>query len=128
MGDRISIQFERNVDSWANGKPTKWNVKSPCLFSHWGGMEFLDKVAQYRDELIPVLEGEGDPIDRLEPGTVMVDFVRWLTKDEERITHNLYLTCKENEGDNSDNGHHVINLDAWNAMRNKPAKERRKAR
>jgi len=53
---------------------------------------------------------EFDPLDRLEPGTVMVDFIRYLTGGKDRVTASLYLTCKENEGDNSDNGHHDIIL------------------
>lgn len=102
MGSRISIQF-------ANGKET-----SPVLFSHWGGEEFIDEANTYLQEL---KAEQGDtgisyPLDRLEPRTVMVDFIRYITKDLDRVSSDLYLGVDENDGDNSDYGHHVINLDA----------------
>jgi len=100
MGARISIQF-------ANGNET-----SPVLFSHWGGEEFLDDVNNYLQEL-KAEQGDGgviNPIDRLEPRTVMVDFIRHITKDMDRVSSNLYLGVDEDDGDNSDYGHHVIDL------------------
>lgn len=100
MGARISIQF-------ANGNET-----SPVLFSHWGGEEFLDEANTYLQEL---KAEQGDtgisyPLDRLEPRTVMVDFIRYITKGMNRVSSNLYLGVDENDGDNSDYGHHVIDL------------------
>ena len=102
MGDRISIAFK-------NGNQT-----SVVLFNHWGGREFLQTVKQYYRELKQILserkEGVSYPIDRLEPCTVMVDFIRWLTKDELVIEGNFYLGKDESDGDNSDNGHWVFDL------------------
>lgn len=99
MGARISIQF-------ANGNET-----SPVLFSHWGGEEFLDEVNTYLQELkAEVTNKVTEPLDRLSPQTVMVDFIRYLTKDMERSSSNLYLGVDESDGDNSDYGHHVIDL------------------
>lgn len=99
MGARISIQF-------ANGNET-----SPVLFSHWGGEEFLDEVNTYLQELkAEVTNKVTEPLDRLSPQTVMVDFIRYLTKDMGRSSSNLYLGVDENDGDNSDYGHHVIDL------------------
>ena len=101
MGARISIQF-------ANGNET-----SPVLFSHWGGEEFIDEVNTYLQELkAEVTNKVTEPLDRLSPQTVMVDFIRYLTKDMERSSSNLYLGVDENDGDNSDYGHHVIDLAA----------------
>ena len=40
----------------------------------------------------------------------MVDFIRYVTKDKKRVESDLYLGKDETEGDNSDNGHHVIKL------------------
>lgn len=102
MGARISIQF-------ANGSET-----SPVLFNHWGGEEFIDEVNTYLQEL---KAEQGDtgisyPLDRLEPRTVMVDFIRYITKDLDRVSSDLYLGVDENDGDNSDYGHHVIDLAA----------------
>lgn len=99
MGARISIQF-------ANG-----NEKSPVLFSHWGGEGFIDEVNTYLQELkAEVTNKVTEPLDRLSPQTVMVDFIRYLTKDMDRTSSNLYLGVDENDGDNSDYGHHVIDL------------------
>ena len=48
-----------------------------------------------------------DPLDRFEPRVVIVDFVlRYIDKGP--VTSNYYLGRHEEDGDNSDNGHHVI--------------------
>ena len=103
MGDRVSIAFK-------NGNET-----SVTLFHHWGGMEFVEKARDYAEDLrneIAKKEYQGDPIGRLEPNTVMVDFIRYLTIGfgQQRVTSSLYLGKDGNDGDNSDNGHHIINL------------------
>ncbi len=100
MGDRISIQFQ-------NGKE-----KSVCLFSHWGGESFLETAVSYVNTLMREVKGkESGPLDRLEPNTVMVDFIRYITKGMKRVESDLYLASTEDDGDNSDNGHHVIKLE-----------------
>lgn len=99
MGDRVSIQFEKNGE------------KSVVLFSHWGGMEFVEHAKNYVNELIKeVGTNETMPLERLEPETVMIDFIREITKEEKRIMSDLYLGATENDGDNGDNGHHIILL------------------
>ena len=122
MGDRISIQFK-------NGEE-----KSVVLFNHWGGMEFLGWVKRYLRETRAALKssrtGGCFPLGRFEPGTVMVDFISWYTAKEKadekkrlkkgypfasdlrakHIVSNLYLGADEDDGDNSDNGHHVFDL------------------
>ena len=108
MGDRISISF-------VNGD---W--KSPAFFSHWQGITLLEDVEDYlsqlRGELDTLEHPNSQPLDRLEPGTVMVDFIRWMSTSHGdsqrggRITHNFYLGKDENDGDNSDNGHVEIDL------------------
>lgn len=47
-------------------------------------------------------------MDRFESDVVMVDFIRYLTKDLPRVDSNYRLT---NEGDNSDNGHFSIDIE-----------------
>lgn len=99
MGDRVSIQFENK------------GVKSVVLFSHWGGMDFKETAEDYVEDLKARKKGEiGMPLDRLEPSVVMVDFIRHITKDHERVKGGYYLGTTENDGDNSDNGHHLISL------------------
>ena len=106
MGDRISFSF-------VNGD---W--ESVTYFAHWLGRRLLSTVDEYYQQLISVLsdrkEGEGYinyPIDRLEPGTVMVDFIRWHHKDDKLVESSFYLGKDKNDGDNSDNGHWVFDLD-----------------
>ena len=110
MGDRISISF-------VNGA-----IQSPALFSHWGGTSFLEDVELYlnelREEISNLDHPNSLPLDRLEPGTVMVDFIRWMAERELRgdhikrlrITSDLYLGKDSEDGDNSDNGHVEIDL------------------
>ncbi len=99
MGDRVSISFK-------NGRE-----ESVALFSHWGGMSFVREAEQYVKKLKKWAgKRECEPLERLEPDTVMVDFIREITKEEEKIKSGIYLGKDEWEGDNSDNGHHVIDL------------------
>lgn len=99
MGDRVSIQFENDGE------------KSVVLFNHWGGMEFVKYARRYAEKLKhDVGTRETKPLDRLEPNTVMIDFIRDIVKGEDRVESSLYLGATENDGDNSDNGHHIIKL------------------
>lgn len=102
MGNRISIQFQNGED------------KSPVLFSHWGGDTLLDDVGNYLKELDTELEQKdkhvSEPIDRHEPRTIIIDFIRWLTKDMKRVSSDLYMGFDQNDGDNSDNGHYIVDL------------------
>ena len=99
MGDRASVSFK------------KGNEESVALFSHWGGMPFVQTAITYATRLKDNKVGEVKPLDRLEPATVMVDFIRHLTRDMARVDSDLYLGKDANDGDNSDNGHHVIDFD-----------------
>ena len=102
MGDRISIQFQ------------KGEQKSVALFSHWQGESLVKTAKKYLKALKVEIAGKDQrlvqPIDRLEPETVMVDFIREITKNEKRIESDLYLGKDENDGDNSDNGNVIIKL------------------
>lgn len=99
MGDRVSIQFKDE------------EYASPPLFSHTGGMDFVRKAERYAKNLAKRKEGKTlMPLDRLEAGVVMVDFIRDITKGKKEIESDLYLTRTLKEGDNSDNGNHIIKL------------------
>ena len=108
MGDRISIRFIND------------NYKSPVLFSHWQGTSLLEDgdvyLTELREEISLLDHPNSQPLDRLEVGTVMVDFIRWLAGRElgsfprQRITSNFYLGEDEDDGDNSDNGHVDIDV------------------
>ena len=101
MGDRISIQF-------ANG-----SEKSVALFSHWDGRSFLKVVNSYLKEYRKTHKKGAQmmPLDRFEPNTVMLDFIRYLATTNylpKTIESNYYLGKDEDDGDNSDNGNFVI--------------------
>lgn len=103
MGDRISIQFSDG------------SSESVYLFSHWDGEGLKEDVETYLDKLYDDLKKDKNlisyPLGRFEPGTVMMDFIRWKFQDQkERIDSNYYIEKEENHGDNSDNGNFVYTL------------------
>lgn len=107
MGDRISIQFKNEA------------FASPYLFSHWDGTSLLDVVQEFLNELkeyCQKTDPEGSyPLCRYEPETIMVAFIKYLHENNNRekrqyFLGNYYLTKNENEGDNSDNGHYIVDL------------------
>jgi len=49
------------------------------------------------------------PLDRLEAHTVMVSFISEIVGEGKRIHSNYYLPEKD-YGDNSDNGHYIIDI------------------
>ena len=125
MGDRVSIQFQ---DSDGD--------KSPVLFHHWGGMhlpKFASNWIKSFREKLNIQDNVSDPITRMEARSLIVQFIADLKrynhfhecigfeKDEEGksiynipiysndlVSHSLYLGKSEYDGDNSDNGHWVI--------------------
>ncbi len=104
MGDRISISFRNEKNTWLK--------ESVTLFSHWGGQGFATKAKEYVRNLKKRNTNDRivQPLDRLEPNTVMVDFIRHITKNMKRVESDLYLGKDEMDGDNSDNGHTTIDL------------------
>jgi hypothetical protein len=101
MGDRVSISFR------------KGDQESVVLFSHWGGKTLVAVARGYVRELKTEAQRAGMtwPLFRLEPQTVMVDFIRMLTEGVSRVQSDYYLEKYKEDGDNSDNGHFVIDLD-----------------
>ena len=110
MGARISISFQNKNEEYL--VPMEESV---TLFNHWGGIEFVTEAEKYVKELKKNIKhnviSSGHPLGRLEPNTVMVNFIKWYTRNEDRITSNLYLGKNHDDGDNSDFGHHTINLE-----------------
>jgi len=100
MGDRVSISFKKGEE------------ESVVLFSHWGGMRFVAVARGYVRELKTEAQRAGMtwPLFRLEPGTVMVDFIRMLTEGVTRVQSDYYLGKDQAAGGNSDNGHFAIDL------------------
>ncbi len=103
MGDRISISFVRGDE------------ESVALFSHWGGEAFAEIAKDYvlalKGEISKLEHPTSEPLYRLEPSTVMADFIRHITIGMPRVTSDIYLGKDEQDGDNGDNGHYRIVLD-----------------
>lgn len=124
MGDRVSISFKTGDE------------ESVVLFCHWGGMEFVKQAKAYAKELIQEVGScQVNPLERLEPNTVMVDFIRYHLDSASRVMSNYYLGKDSEDGDNSDNGHHVIELSkvpvkklALGYYEDKPAPARKSSR
>lgn len=113
MGDRVSISF-------VNSAAPEWGRESVALFSHWDGLTLPAAATAYVKELAREQAEKpsrvSGPLDRRQPNTVMVDFLRWLTNERtgmepgKRITGNYYLGANADDGDNGDNGHFRIEL------------------
>lgn len=97
MGDRISISF------------TDGQRVSVTLFSHTDGKALIKTAKKYLKELRKEKLDSTYPLGRFEPNTVMVDFIRYITKDKERILKNYYLGKSYFDGDDHDNGHYMLN-------------------
>lgn len=106
MGARASVSF----------KDTN-NNESITIFSHWGGADLALEARLYLAELKQDIQNEKvnpiTPLARLDLQTIVIDFIRHLTKNNTRIESNLYLGKDEVDGDNSDFGHTAINLDDY---------------
>lgn len=104
MGDRISFQF-------VNG-----NDKSVVFFSHWAGEGIFDMLKDFNKDLhkhIKSGSGMSYPLTRMEPETVMLNFIAWLGRHEGDFTDgDFYLGVNPDDGDNSDNGHWFAMLNA----------------
>ena len=104
MGDRISIQY-KDCDK----------DLSIVLFSHWQGMSLKNKAQAHYETVVKPLHDQNGlsvPLSRMESRTVMVDFIRYLVKENpfKPVADDLYFGCTPEDGDNSDNGHYILDL------------------
>jgi len=100
MGDRVSVQFRCTDNEGVRS--------SVVLFSHWGGKAFARRAYRYALELRGETDGALMPLDRFDPETVMVDFIREVTREQDRVRCDLYLGASVANGDNTDNGHYIV--------------------
>ena len=103
MGNRISISF-------ING-----SEESVSFFSHWDGLELYDSAKEYIAKLRGHINKEipnNGPLGRMEPCTVMVDFIRYYIRKQKLkcVESNYYLGKDDCDGDNSDNGHFYVDV------------------
>tara|TARA_R100001510_G_C7638186_1_gene196036 strand:+ start:966 stop:1364 length:399 start_codon:yes stop_codon:yes gene_type:complete len=99
--------------------------KTVPLCHHWGGTTFPTVAYNFAvdfHERIRKAEKElgntncSDPITRLDPNTVLMQFLMWMGTQEEWkhykykgfFSNDLYLGCDLNDVDNSDNGNYEI--------------------
>lgn len=86
MSDPVTIRFllegaEQDV------------ARAAYLRSQRGGDALRDLAVRYAKELCRSRKGKVYPLDRMEPGTVLVDFIRVVLEDrgEGPVTHDLSL-------------------------------------
>ena len=108
MGDRVSISF-------VNNNTEEIPKESIAFFSHWDGMGLVEEAEQYVEDLKIYIDENyinsfSDPLSRLRPDVVMVDFIRHMATDKTRISSNYSVAPSSDKLDNSDNGHHQIFL------------------
>ena len=110
MGDRVSISF-RNVVGCGRGRQVQ---DSPVLFDHWGGFDRAIHARDYAQQLRDETGRRNTPLDRLEPGYILVDYLRELVTapdfEASGLQRCLYLGATVDNGDNSGNGHFTIDL------------------
>ena len=136
MGDRVSISFRKEGEQWSSpGEKKKIIEESPVLFHHWGGTDFPKFAFDWFKVLRKHLkkkEDKSDPLTRLEPRNLMVQFISAIgdeeafrlrnynhdrreitwSVDDNLLSYSIYLGKDRNDGDNSDNGHYTIDVDA----------------
>ena len=138
MGDRVSISFRQEQERWSSpDDKEKTTEESPVLFHHRGGTDFpkfaFDWFKALRKHLKKNHTGS-DPLTRLEPRNLMVQFINAIrdeeafrlhhyenkTKDinggtwsidDNLLSYSIYLGKTSNDGDNSDNGHYTIDVE-----------------
>ena len=129
MGDRVSLSFQQQTEWYVKRKKEKHLEQSPALFHHWGGTHFPKFAFQWFKKVKEKYgKNGGDPFTRMEPRNLMVQFIahlrnhddlrydrhyngEWST-DDELLSYSIYLGKDSNDGDNSDNGHYTIDVDA----------------
>ena len=93
MSDSVSISFK-------NG-----DQESVILTSDWSCFAFLDDIVIYHSQLVKTIKEQTaagnirTPLFRKEPNTVMVDFIRWLTKRMRVVETDYHMSAKKNSGE-----------------------------
>jgi hypothetical protein len=103
----ISISFTNEI----------FETESVALFSHNSGEMLINSATNYLEMLQKLLKDNkiwaATPLARLEPEILMVDFLHYFRSSLKRITNNYFLGKDEFDGDNSDYGHHKIEVTAY---------------
>ena len=129
MGDRVSISFKDNDGDESISIFHHWGgTKFPRVALDWF-------KAFKKDVNLTAKGNVSCPITRFDSNNMAVQFISWLGKNnhyreccgfekdkngkmdlnskpiynDDQISHSMYLGKDQNDGDNSDNGHYVIN-------------------
>ena len=132
MGDRVSLSFQQKAEWYVNRKKEEHMEQSPALFHHWGGTHFPKFAFQWFKKVKEKYGVKGgDPFTRMEPRNLMVQFIAHLRNHADLrytsihdmsdecgvgdsdglLSYSIYLGKDSNDGDNSDNGHYIIDVD-----------------
>ena len=132
MGDRISISFTHTYNDdqhiVVGGKDNTFKSESAILSSHWQGIRLVEMALDFVETLQKKLQEEKcdgfNPLDRLEPDNVMINFIRMIPSDKDSeydkmakygmISSDYRIVKDESDTDNSDNGHYEIDLSECN--------------
>ena len=126
MGDRISISFTHTYNDdqhiVVGGKDNTFKSESAILSSHWQGIRLVEMALDFVETLQKKLQEEKcdefNPLDRLEPDNVMINFIRMIPHESDydklskygMISSDFRIVKDESDTDNSDNGHYEIDL------------------
>ncbi len=78
MGERIAIKLVRKAGNYGAIGFAYPQEESVVMYSHWDGdgLAFLHCIQRYLRGLPPIPENGTGPIDRREPSSLVVDFLR----------------------------------------------------
>ena len=131
MGDRVSISFKDNDGDESVTLFHHWGgTNFPKVALEWfkGFKKDINSTAK---------ENSSNPTTRFEARNIMAQFLQWIGKNnhyrecigfekdengndmewenakpiysDDQLSHSIYFGKDQNDGDNSDNGHYVIN-------------------
>ena len=127
MGNRVSVQFEHLQEHYdvPTKQPKVKLVKSVAIFHHWGGTQFPNWVLDWYKGFMKMAIIENHH-DRWTPHNIALACAIEIGKTykhtylgETYTAHNpsIYLGKDEYDGDNTNHGNFVINMDTM-VMRN----------
>ena len=130
MGDRVSISFKDSDGDESVALFHHWGgTRFPEIAREW--------FEEFKKEIKSQRGGISDPTTRFEARNIMAQFLQWIGKNnhyrecigfekdengndmdwenskpiysDDQLSHSIYFGKDQNDGDNSDNGHYVIN-------------------
>ena len=122
MGNRISVQFEQRMEQWSGPTQSKIKyVRSVAIFHHNAGEQFANFVFDWFKGFMKMAIIEKHH-ERWTPHNILLPCIAELALHYkgikpfhrlhlDSITPSIYLGKDQYDGDNSDNGNFVIDMD-----------------